>query len=98
MLFSREEKSESYLELKEEMEHKNQQYDKLRTESQDWYSEAKRASAYRDEVDVLRERAERADYLEVEVQKFREKLTDSEFYKTRVEELREDNKTLLETK
>ncbi|KAL5292164.1 CCDC88A family protein [Megaselia abdita] len=93
-----EEKSESYLELKEEMEHKNQQYDKLRTESQDWYSEAKRASAYRDEVDVLRERAERADYLEVEVQKFREKLSDSEFYKTRVEELREDNKTLLETK
>ncbi|XP_065359354.1 protein Daple isoform X1 [Calliphora vicina] len=93
-----EEKSEGQLELREELEHKNSQYEKLRLESQEWYSEAKRASAYRDEVDVLRERAERADRLEIELQKFKEKLTDSEFYKTRVEELREDNRMLLETK
>ena len=70
----------------------------IHLKSQEWYSEAKRASAYRDEVDVLRERAERADRLEIEVQKFKEKLTDAEFYKTRVEELREDNRMLLETK
>ncbi|XP_059621753.1 girdin [Phlebotomus argentipes] len=93
-----EEKSEAFMEVKEELEHKTSQYEKLRTESQEWYTEARRASAYRDEVDVLRERAERADRLEVEVQKLKERLSDAEFYKTRVEELREDNKTLLETK
>ncbi|XP_055701198.1 girdin [Phlebotomus papatasi] len=93
-----EEKSEAFMEVKEELEHKTSQYEKLRTESQEWYTEARRSSAYRDEVDVLRERAERADRLEVEVQKLREKLSDAEFYKTRVEELREDNRTLLETK
>ncbi|XP_037944566.1 girdin-like [Teleopsis dalmanni] len=93
-----EEKAESQLELREELEHKSAQYEKLRSESQEWYAEAKRAAAYRDEVDVLREHAERANRLEIEVQKFREKLTDAEFYKTRVEELREDNRMLLETK
>ncbi|XP_050088449.1 girdin [Anopheles aquasalis] len=93
-----EEKSEVLMEVKEELDHKCNQYEKLRTESQDWYSEARRAAAYRDEVDVLRERSERADRLEVEVQKLREKLSDAEFYKTRVEELREDNRMLLETK
>ncbi|XP_058057657.1 girdin [Anopheles bellator] len=93
-----EEKSELLMEVKEELDHKCNQYEKLRTESQDWYSEARRAAAYRDEVDVLRERSERADRLEIEVQKLREKLSDAEFYKTRVEELREDNRMLLETK
>uniref|UniRef100_A0A182VWT8 HOOK N-terminal domain-containing protein n=1 Tax=Anopheles minimus TaxID=112268 RepID=A0A182VWT8_9DIPT len=93
-----EEKSELLMEVKEELDHKCNQYEKLRTESQDWYSESRRAAAYRDEVDVLRERSERADRLEIEVQKLREKLSDAEFYKTRVEELREDNRMLLETK
>ncbi|XP_062559689.1 girdin [Armigeres subalbatus] len=93
-----EEKSELLVEVKEEYDHKCTQYEKLRTESQDWYSEARRAAAYRDEVDVLRERGERADRLELEVQKLREKLSDAEFYRTRVEELREDNRMLLETK
>ncbi|XP_055641451.1 protein Daple isoform X2 [Toxorhynchites rutilus septentrionalis] len=93
-----EEKSEVLMEVKEELDHKCSQYEKLRIESQDWYSEARRAAAYRDEVDVLRERGERADRLEIEVQKLREKLSDAEFYRTRVEELREDNRMLLETK
>ncbi|XP_058447746.1 girdin [Malaya genurostris] len=93
-----EEKSELLIEVKEELDHKINQYEKLRVESQDWYSEARRSAAYRDEVDVLRERGERADRLEIEVQKLREKLSDAEFYRTRVEELREDNRMLLETK
>ncbi|KAL7734079.1 hypothetical protein ACLKA6_011763 [Drosophila palustris] len=93
-----EEKSENLLELREELEDKKLRFDKLRQESQDWFTEAKRASAYRDEVDILRERAERADRLEIEVQKYREKLGDSDFYKSRVEELREDNRVLLESK
>lgn len=105
--------------MKEELDHKNSQLDKLRTEvwaihasenqseeftndcsfqSQEWYTESRRAAAYRDEVDVLRERTERADRLEIEVQRIREKLSDAEFFKTRVDELREDNRMLLETK
>ncbi|KAH8301090.1 hypothetical protein KR018_001331 [Drosophila ironensis] len=93
-----EEKSENLLELREELDDKKARFDKLRHESQEWFTEAKRAAAYRDEVDILRERAERADRLEVEVQKYREKLGDSDFYKSRVEELREDNRVLLESK
>lgn len=84
--------------MKEELDHKISQYEKLRTDSQEWYTESRRSAAYRDEVDVLRERADRADRLEIEVQRFREKLSDAEFFKTRVEELREDNRMLLETK
>lgn len=93
-----EEKSESLLEAKEELEHTRNQYEKLKTESQEWYTEARKAATYRDEVDVLREKSERVERLEIEIQRFREKLSDIEFYKTRVEELREDNRMLLETK
>lgn len=60
--------------------------------------EARRAKAYRDEVDAMRERVERADRLEIEVQRYRERLADAEFYKVRVDELREDNRVLLETR
>lgn len=93
-----EEKSEGLMESKEELEHTRVQYEKLKLESQEWYSEARQAATYRDEVDVLREKAERVERLEIEIQRFREKLSDVEFYKTRVEELREDNRMLLETK
>lgn len=93
-----EEKSEAFIEVKEELDHKASQYEKLRAESHEWYTEARRAAAYRDEVDILRERAERADRFEMEIQKLREKLGDAEFYKSRVEELREDNRMLMETK
>lgn len=86
------------MEVKEELDHTQSQFEKLRAESQKWYTESRRAAAYRDEVDVLQERAERANRLELEVQRYREKLSDSEFFKTRVEELREDNRMLLETK
>lgn len=93
-----EEKSEGLMESKEELEHTRIQYEKLKLESQEWYSEARQAATYRDEVDVLREKADRVERLEIEIQRFREKLSDVEFYKTRVEELREDNRMLLETK
>lgn len=93
-----EEKSEGYMECKEELEHLRVVHDRLKMESQEWYSEARQAATYRDEVDVLREKADRVERLEVEIQRFREKLSDVEFYKTRVEELREDNRMLLETK
>lgn len=93
-----EEKTECFIETKEELEHTRGQYEKLKNESQDWYSEARQAAAYRDEVDILREKADRVERLEIEIQRFREKLSDVEFYKTRVEELREDNRMIMETK
>lgn len=95
---SRDEKTDAHLQAKEELEHKNSQYEKLRRETQEWYAESCRAAAYRDEVDVLRERAERADQLELEMQRIREKLSDADFFKTRAEELREDNRMLQKTK
>lgn len=56
------------------------------------------AKTYRDELDVVREKAERADKLENEAQRYRERLADAEFYKVRVDELREDNRVLIETR
>uniref|UniRef100_A0A8C7USG4 HOOK N-terminal domain-containing protein n=1 Tax=Oncorhynchus mykiss TaxID=8022 RepID=A0A8C7USG4_ONCMY len=61
-------------------------------------SDARAARAYRDELDVLREKAIRVDKLESEVGRYKERLHDIEFYKARVEELKEDNQVLLETK
>ncbi|CAH0552574.1 unnamed protein product [Brassicogethes aeneus] len=93
-----EEKTEILAECKEELEHANSLVAKLKTENNDLLAEARRAKAYRDEVDAMRERAERADRLETEVQRYRERLADAEFYKIRVDELREDNRVLLETR
>lgn len=91
-------KSEGLVEAKEELEHTRIQYEKLKLESQEWYSKARQAATYRDEVDVLREKADRVERLEIEIQRFREKLSEVEFKKNVVEELREDNRMLLETK
>ncbi|KAK4289461.1 hypothetical protein Pmani_037569 [Petrolisthes manimaculis] len=57
--------------------------------------DARSARAWRDEADILRERAGRVDTLEQEVTRYRDKMADIEFYKTRVEELREDNSCVL---
>lgn len=93
-----EEKSEGLIEAKEELDHIKTQYKKLQLESQDLYSKARQAATYRDEVDVLREKAERVDQLETEIQRFRDKLSDVEYNKTLVENLREDSRLLLDTK
>lgn len=93
-----EEKTEILTEYKEELEHANNLVTKLKAENSDLLTEARKAKAYRDEVDAIRERAERADRLELEVQRYRERLADAEFYKVRVDELREDNRVLLETR
>ncbi|KAF7268226.1 hypothetical protein GWI33_018684 [Rhynchophorus ferrugineus] len=93
-----EEKTEILAEYKEELEHANSIVSKLKAENSDLLSEARKAKAYRDEVDAMRERAERADRLELEIQRYRERIADAEFYKVRVDELREDNRVLLETR
>merc|ERR1711874_304198 len=71
---------------------------KLRQENVELVQDARAARAWRDEADILRERASRVDALEQEVARYRDKMADIEFYKTRVEELREDNRILVETK
>lgn len=71
---------------------------KIKLENQELILEARNAKSYRDELDVVIEKAERADRLEMEVARYREKMTDIDFYKTRIEELREDNRVLMETR
>ncbi|PZC72236.1 hypothetical protein B5X24_HaOG211677 [Helicoverpa armigera] len=93
-----EEKSEQLSECREELEHTKLVLAKLRSDSQEWFNEARKSASYRDEVDALREKAERCDRLEQEIQRYRDRLADAEYYKTRVTELREDNKALMETR
>lgn len=93
-----EEKSEGLAECREELEHANGLLAKLRAENNELLAEARRAKAYRDEADAMREKAERVDRLELETQRYRERLADSDFYRVRVDELREDNRVLLETR
>uniref|UniRef100_A0A1A9Z9G8 Sodium/calcium exchanger membrane region domain-containing protein n=1 Tax=Glossina pallidipes TaxID=7398 RepID=A0A1A9Z9G8_GLOPL len=90
-------KSENLFVAQEQLKHKDEFYEKLRSENQELYCEAKRALIYRDELDVFRERAERANYLEIETQKLREKLDDLNYYKRRVNELLEDKRMILES-
>lgn len=59
--FIREEKSEQLSECREELEHTKLVLAKLRSDSQEWFNEARKAAGYRDEVDALREKADRCD-------------------------------------
>ncbi|KPJ19852.1 Protein Daple [Papilio machaon] len=93
-----EEKSEQLAECREELEHTKLLLTKLRSDSQEWFNEARKAAGYRDEVDALREKAERCERLEQEIQRYRDRLADAEYYKTRVTELREDNKALMDSR
>jgi chromosome segregation ATPase len=93
-----EEKTELLTECREELEHATALATKLKAENSDLVVEARRAKAYQDEMDAMRERVERADRLEAETQRYRERLADAEYYKVRVDELREDNRVLLETR
>ncbi|XP_077469270.1 girdin isoform X1 [Stigmatopora argus] len=93
-----EEKSEQLLDTRQELENMELELKKIQQESYQLLSDARSARAYRDELDILREKAIRVDKLESEVTRYKEKLHDIEFYKARVEELKEDNQVLLETK
>nr|XP_020457268.1 girdin isoform X3 [Monopterus albus] len=93
-----EEKSEQLLDTRQELENMEVELKRLQQESYQLLSDARSARAYRDELDVLREKAIRVDKLESELIRYKERLHDIEFYKARVEELKEDNQVLLETK
>ncbi|KAM3863265.1 girdin [Diretmus argenteus] len=93
-----EEKSEQLLDTRQELENMEVEFKRLQQESYQLLSDVRSARAYRDEVDVLREKAIRVDKLESELSRYKERLHGIEFYKARVEELKEDNQVLLETK
>ena len=47
--------------------------------------DARAVRTYRDEIDILKERAARVDKVEAEVIKYKEKLNELDFFKTRVD-------------
>uniref|UniRef100_A0A669Q868 Coiled-coil domain containing 88A n=1 Tax=Phasianus colchicus TaxID=9054 RepID=A0A669Q868_PHACC len=93
-----EEKNEQFLDYKQELERVESELRKLQQENKSLLSDARSARIYRDELDILREKAIRVDKLESEVSRYKERLHDMEFYKARMEELMEDNQVMLETK
>lgn len=64
-------------------------------QNSDLLIEARKVKLYRDEIDVLREKADRVDKLEGEVQRFNERIIEVNFYKSRNDEILEENRTLL---
>ena len=67
---------------------------RLRTENLELCQDARAAKTYRDELDVLRERAEKVNKLEAELLRYKDKMNDIDFFNSHVE----DNRILVETK
>ncbi|XP_019643867.1 PREDICTED: girdin-like isoform X4 [Branchiostoma belcheri] len=93
-----EEKTEQVVDFKHEIEQTNLTLQKLRQENLELSTDARSARAYRDELDVAKEKLSKTEKFESEIQRYKEKLNDLDFYKARTEELREDNRILHETK
>ncbi|XP_076314152.1 uncharacterized protein LOC143226703 isoform X1 [Tachypleus tridentatus] len=92
------EKTECVNELKEDLQETKEALEKSKHENVELLQSARAAKAYKDEIDILKEKTQKLDQLENEVQRYRDKITELEFYKSRVEELREDNRILHDTK
>ena len=88
------EKTEMLAELQEDINEHKTTVSKLRTENVELTQDARAARTYRDELDILKEKASKVDKHEAEIQKYKEKLNELDFYKSRVDELRDDNSTL----
>ncbi|XP_067943697.1 girdin-like isoform X2 [Watersipora subatra] len=71
---------------------------KLREENKLLIQDARSARSYRDELDIVKEKALKVDKLERQLQTYKDRMHELDFYKARVDELREDNKILIETK
>jgi len=93
-----EEKTEQLSECREELDKLQDSTGRLKAENLELCQDARAAKTYRDELDVLRERAGKVDKLEAEILRYKDKMNDIDFFKSRVEELREDNRILVETK
>jgi len=93
-----EERTEGLSEAKEDIEKYVEQMSKFKHENLELAQEARAAKAFRDELDIIKERANKVDRLEAEMQRYKDKVADIDFFKSRVDELREDNRILIETK
>ncbi|XP_064484134.1 girdin-like [Ornithodoros turicata] len=93
-----EEKIESLSEQKEELDNMKDAIVRLRQQNLELVQDARMAKAYRDEIDILKEKVLKLDRLEAEIHRYKDKMNELEFFRTRVEELREDKRILGETK
>lgn len=93
-----EEKTEALMETKSELEKLAAQVAKLRQENIELTQDARAAKTYRDELDIVRDRANKADELEAEIQRYKDKVHDLHYFKSRVDEVQEDKRILVETK
>ncbi|XP_059814459.1 girdin-like [Hypanus sabinus] len=93
-----EERGEKLHDCKQELQELQAEFKALQKQNRELVLEARMAQSYRDEVDVLREKASRVDRLQNEVKAYKERLNSIEFYRGKAEEEREYNQALLETK
>ncbi|XP_077537258.1 uncharacterized protein LOC144149522 isoform X1 [Haemaphysalis longicornis] len=93
-----EEKLEVVSEQKEELSQLKESIARLRQENLELVQDARTAKAYRDEIDILKEKVLKLDRLESEIQRYKDKMSELDFFRSRVEELREDKRILGETK
>lgn len=93
-----EEKLEVVSEQKEELGQLKESIGRLRQENLELVQDARTAKAYRDEIDILKEKVLKLDRLESEIQRYKDKMSELDFFRSRVEELREDKRILGETK
>lgn len=93
-----EEKLEVLSEQKEELSQLKEAIARLRQENLELVQDARTAKAYRDEIDILKEKVLKLDRLESEIQRYKDKMSELDFFRSRVEELREDKRILGETK
>ncbi|XP_077521833.1 uncharacterized protein LOC144132953 [Amblyomma americanum] len=93
-----EEKLEVLSEQKEELGQLKEAIGRLRQENLELVQDARTAKAYRDEIDILKEKVLKLDRLETEIQRYKDKMSELDFFRSRVEELREDKRILGETK
>ncbi|KAG1685229.1 Girdin [Nymphon striatum] len=80
-----EEKTEVMAEVKDELDQTKSAIGKLKQENLELVQEARAAKAYRDEIDVLKERASKVDKLENEILRYKDRMNELEFYKSRVD-------------
>ncbi|GAB1601376.1 girdin-like isoform X3 [Argonauta hians] len=93
-----EEKTELLSDVMDELDDSKSQLQKTKVEYNEIYQEAKTARAYRDEIDMLKEKAIKVESYENEILKYREKLNELDFCRSRIDELKEDNRILVETR
>lgn len=77
--------------LKEEMEHLQNEYQKLKSENFELTQNARLTRLYRDEIDTLNERISKMEKYQQELERYKERCQDVERLKTNLEELQNES-------